>query len=188
MARSLSSSVCSFSSARAWRSVSSALRKASKTGALCRKSRSLLATPLWLFPKIFATLLEQRIDALCFFNKIQILPLEILHQRSHSRLPVIHLHHDAGNLRKACPDSRPEPPFPGDKLIAHPHPADGQRLQNAVLANGFGEFFQGSFPEDGPGLGRIGLNGPGRQEDHPACFHISSQFLTLHSASSFVYP
>ena len=50
-AASLLSSVGSFRSARAWRYVSPASRRASSTGSLCFKSRSLLATALWLFPR-----------------------------------------------------------------------------------------------------------------------------------------
>ena len=50
-AASLLSSVGSFRSARAWRSVSPASRRASSTGSLCFSSRSLLATALWLLPR-----------------------------------------------------------------------------------------------------------------------------------------
>ena len=50
-AASLHSSVGSFRSARAWRSVSPASRRASSTGSLCFSSRSLLATALWLLPR-----------------------------------------------------------------------------------------------------------------------------------------
>ena len=54
MARSFSGSVGSRSKARAWRSVKSFARSASKTCAECFSIRSLFATLDWLFPMIRA--------------------------------------------------------------------------------------------------------------------------------------
>ena len=53
-----------------------------------------------------------------------------------------------------------------------------------MLADGFGQLLQSLLPEHFPGLGRVGADGTGRQEHHPAGLHIGFQLLALHGHSS----
>ena len=61
-------------------------------------------------------------------DKVQILALEVFHHGGQTRLPVVHLHENAGHLRQTRHCRRPEPPLPGNQLVPRPHPTDGQGL------------------------------------------------------------
>ena len=98
-------------------------------------------------------------NPLGFLHEVQVLPLEILHHGRHARLPVIHLHQDAGHIRQPRHLSCPQPPLPADQLVAALPAPDGQGLENSVAENGFGKFLQCFLPEYPPGLGRIGADG-----------------------------
>ena len=72
---------------------------------------------------------DQPGDAHGLLQKIQILPLEVLHQRRHAGLGIVHAHDDAGDLGKPRRLRRPEPPLPGDELIPGDGAADGEGLE-----------------------------------------------------------
>ena len=123
-------------------------------------------------------------DAHGLLNIVQILPLEIFHHSRQAGFPVIHAHKDAGDVRDPGKLGGPEPPLSGNQLVGVSAPADGEGLQNTVLPDRLGQLVQGLRMEDFSGLGRIGSNGTGRQENHPSGFHVGFQLLTLHCPSS----
>ena len=125
---------------------------------------------------------KQAPDSLGLLNEVQILPLQILHQRRHARFQIVHAHQYAGNIRDPGQLGSPQPALPGDQLVDVIPPPDGQRLQDAVLPDGLRQLVQRPGGEDLPGLGRVGLDGLGRQENHPSGFHVGFQLLALHYA------
>jgi hypothetical protein len=78
--------------------------------------------------------------SLRLFNKIQILPLQILDHCRHGRLSVVHIHHNAGHVRQPCQLCCPQTALSGNQLISVIHPPHRKRLQNTVLANGCRQF------------------------------------------------
>ena len=113
-------------------------------------------------------------------HKIQVLPLQIFHQGRQGRLPIVHPHNNAGNLRQTSQLSCPKPPLSGDKLIPLLHSAHRQRLEYPMLGNGLGQFLQSFRREHPPGLIGIGTNGTGRQKNHPTGLYVGFQLLALH--------
>ena len=192
-AASLLSSVGSFRSARAWRSVSPASRAklllfrrqgqqpqfvGHRALAFAQKPRRLLLTHV--------PVLQQPGNAHGFLDEIQVLPLQIFHHGRHAGFPVVHAHDDAGDVRDPRQLRRPQTALPRDQLIAVSAPADGQRLQDSVLPDGIGQLVQRLRAENFPWLRRIGADGTSREKDHPSGLHVGFQLLTLHCPSSLV--
>ena len=73
-------------------------------------------------------MLHEIADALGLLDEIQILPLQIFHQRRHARFQIVHPHENAGDIRDPRQLRRPKPPLSGDQLIAALLTADGQGL------------------------------------------------------------
>ena len=133
-----------------------------------------------------APVVQQAADPCRLLHKIQILPLEIFDHSRHGGFLLIHAHYDAGDLCQPRLHTCPQPPLSCDQLIAVAHPPDGQRLQDAVLADGVGQLLQRILLKYPARLGGVGLNGPGGDEDDPSGLHVGFQFLAMHCPSSFV--
>ena len=111
-------------------------------------------------------------DALGLLDKIQILPLQVLHQSGKPRFLVVHPHNEAGHFTETCLLGGPEPPLPGNQFIVAPHPPDGKGLENSMALNTLGQILQRLLGKNFSGLSGIGQNGLGRQKYHPSRLHI----------------
>ena len=91
---------------------------------------------------------HQGLVALGLFDGVEILALQVFDQRQLGHLAVVCFNDDGGHLLKSC-DARGAPAaLAGDDLIvAGGKLSHGQRLKNAVLANGIGEIVQRGFVE-----------------------------------------
>ena len=97
--------------------------------------------------------IDQCVIALCLFNRVQILPLQIFNQGQLHGLPVVRLHNDDGDLIQFRQTGGPPAALTGDDLIVPiGHFPDGQGLDDTVLPDGFRQRFQLFIVKIPPGL------------------------------------
>ena len=118
------------------------------------------------------------------FQIVQVLALEILHQGDEAGLGVVQDQQDAGDAAQSGKLGRPEPPLPGDKLIAVGPAPDRQRLQYAVLADARSQLLQGGLVKNPPGLRRIGPQLIHRQKNDTPRLQQCFCFWFCHTGSS----
>ena len=87
-------------------------------------------------------LVLERLIAARLLDRVQILALEILHERVPERLGVVHLADDRRDRRPSRELRRAEPPLAEDELVAVSRAPDDDRLQDAVQPDRLGELPQ----------------------------------------------
>ena len=88
-------------------------------------------------------LVHQDFIAVGFFDGVQVLPLEVFNEAQFHDGAVIGLDDDGGHLMEPGQLGRPPAAFPGDDLIvAGREAADGERLDDAMGADGVGQIGQ----------------------------------------------
>jgi hypothetical protein len=87
------------------------------------------------------------LKGLCFFQDVEILPFEVFLDGSFADFLIVELQNTAGNAEQSGSAGSQPAAFAGDELKAIVVGANEQRLQDAVLPNAFGQFFEGQFFE-----------------------------------------
>ena len=91
-----------------------------------------------------------------FFDRIQVVALDVLDERDLQQMIVVDLAHDDGDLEQARALRRAPAALAGDDLEAALDAADEQRLNHAVRANRLRELFEPRFVDVRARLARIG--------------------------------
>ena len=113
--------------------------------------------------------LHQHLIALGFFDGVQILALEVFDHGQLHGLAVVGLNDQHRHLGQARHPGGPPAALAGDDLIvARGQLADGQRLDNAVLTDGFGQILQRLIVEVLAGLLAVGFHLGDGQHRHAA--------------------
>ena len=116
-------------------------------------------------PKFFGKLLV----GFGFFEGIQIRALDVFYQREFQQLTVVRLPQNRRDAAKSGFARGFEAAFSRDEdVVPVFRRGKNERLQNAMLTNGGGEFFQFGFVEDRPRLARIRGNAFQRNLHHAA--------------------
>ena len=106
-----------------------------------------------------AEVLHQGLEAPGLLHGVQVLPLQVFHQRQLLGLPVVGLDDAHGHFLQSSQPGSPPAPLAGDDLIVAgiqlPH---GDGLQKSVLSDGIGQFLQCWLVKACPGLSRPGLH------------------------------
>ena len=117
---------------------------------------------------------------------VQIPALQILHQRHHAGLLLIHAQQNAGNFRQSCKLCRAQAALPCHQLIHSASAPHRERLQNTIRPNARRQLLQSAGIKDLPRLRRIWLELLHRQIEDPAAFqqspapsHLYSSFVSL---------
>jgi hypothetical protein len=100
----------------------------------------------------------QAVEGLGDLNGIQILALDVLNEGDFHEPVVGIVLNDDRNLGKAGKFGGAPAALSGDELVAGTGGADDQRLDNAVFADGLGEFLEAVGLEDGARLQGIGVD------------------------------
>jgi hypothetical protein len=100
----------------------------------------------------------QAVEGLGDLNGIQILALDVLNEGDFHEAVVGIVLNDYRNLGKAGKFGGAPAALSGDQLVARTGGADDQRLDDAVFADGLGEFLEAVGLEDGARLQRIGVD------------------------------
>ena len=93
-----------------------------------------------------------------FIDRVEILPLEVLHHRQLEDAPIVEIEHPRRDLMEMGLDARAKPPLSGDELEARSRRADEDRLEHAVLAERLGQRRNLIRIEVATGLERIGID------------------------------
>ena len=98
------------------------------------------------------------------FNRVEILPREVVDERERHRLAVAELLDDDGHLRKPRHPGGAPAALPRDELVAAVgHRAHDERLQHAVLPDGISQIGERRRVELLAGLTAVGLDLADRQ-------------------------
>jgi len=107
-----------------------------------------------------------------FFNRVQVLPLQIFDQRQLHSLLVVGFHDNYGYLVQACQTGSPPAAFAcNDLVIPIGHFPNGQGLNNAMLPDGLCQCLQLLIVKIPAGLVGIGFDFMKRQ-----CFQTAGAF------------
>ena len=114
-------------------------------------------------------ILQQALVALGFFERIQVLPLQVFDQRHHGGIAVVHFPLHCRDFVQAGQHRRAEPPFAGDDLVAvlgGRVRSDQYRLQQALDADRLRQVFQFGLVEVHAWLEGVGVDLVHRDGDH----------------------
>src|ERR1019366_6154820 len=132
-------------------------RKLQEPDQVC-DGRSVLARAaahLFLIQLQFAA---QAVERLCGFDRVQILPLNILDQRDLQQLLIGDFLNDCGYPGHASDFGGSPAAFTGNELIPFRPPPDDERLYDTVGANGLSQLLDAIMLKDAPGLQWIGVD------------------------------
>ena len=99
---------------------------------------------------------NQVLVCLGFFNRIQIFALDVFDQRHFQQFFIADPLDDHRHLGQSRPFGGAQAPFTGDELIAGLVPSHQQRLQDALVFDGFGKLLQVIICKNRPRLKPVG--------------------------------
>ncbi len=99
--------------------------------------------------------LDQVLVRLRLLDRVELLALNVFHQRQFEQPLVGHLPDHRRNLQQARPLGGRKAALPGDQLEIPAEGADEHRLQNPVFADRGRQLFEALLVEEEPGLVRI---------------------------------
>jgi hypothetical protein len=91
-------------------------------------------------------------------QRVQVLPLQVLHQGQFQHLLGGQVLNDDRHRRQAGQFRRPPAPLPCHQLVTVPLPDDDEGLKDAVVLDGEGQFHQFVVPDGHTGLVGIGAD------------------------------
>ena len=110
-----------------------------------------------------AALVDQALVTEGGLDRVEVLPLHVLHDRHLQHTLVVGVPHVGGNHIHSRHPAGPVTAFAADDLVAAACGlSDRDRLDQAQRADGIGQLFQGVRIEGGAGLERVGLDHPDR--------------------------
>jgi len=90
------------------------------------------------------------------FQRVQLLPVKVFHERFTEQIIIPGVTHDGGNMLQPGLLARPPPPFAHDQLeMAGHHRAHDHRLEQAHLTDGGCKLLERILVKDRPGLARV---------------------------------
>ncbi len=103
-------------------------------------------------------LMDQAMIGFGLFNRIQVGPLDVLHQRHFQQLVVVDRSHHHRDLTQSGAPRGAQTALAGDQLEAGVDLAHHQRLQDSLPPDRFGQFLQLGFGKLAAGLKAVGPN------------------------------